>query len=282
MPVVIHCRNRKPSTAGRRRVSARWARLGAGTPWCRHCRRTRPPRPASNAMRTTRSIRRTVAACLPVGRRSEHRYAPTMVEQHGEQLSTREQILVEAILCFAETGYDGTSLNDIAAGCRHPPAEPAAPLPVQGAAVRRGLRTDARRLDHAARRCHRRRSARLRQGRAGPAGGLRLLRRQPVVRPAGSPRSASTAARTSASTWPRRCARSGIAASASSNARWTPARFVRTIPSSCCSRATARCSATSPTRRCSAGLLDVDPLGRDALERRREHIAAFYKVALMP
>ena len=31
-----------------------------------------------------------------------------------------------------------------------------------------------------------------------------------------------------------------------------------------------------------AGLLDVDPLGRDALDRRRDHIAAFYKVALMP
>ena len=164
---------------------------------------------------------------------------------------------------------------------RHPPAEPAAPLPVQGGAVRRGVRAPALGLVRSPRRRGGGRGARLAEGRAGPARRVRVLRRQPGLRPPGPPGGDRRRR-------PPRHRPGGRAAPDVRSRRrlLPPGDGGRRLP-----RAGRRAAPAHRVRRAAElllrrpvprGLLDIDPLDPRALEQRLGHVLAFFQAALVP
>lgn len=205
-----------------------------------------------------------------------------MVEQHvAEQLSTRDQILVEAIACFADTGYDGTSLNDIAAavGIRRQSLLHHFPSKEQlygevfelmlGDWISRladVIGADARGFDKV--------EIVLQAGFdffADNPSYVRLVRREAID---GGAHLGIDLAAVLRPIWDRSVAFFQREMDAGTFRRHDPQQLLLTGYGALLSY-----FSDAPLL---AGLLDVDPLGRAALERRRAHIAEFYKVALMP
>ena len=196
--------------------------------------------------------------------------------------STRELILDEAVACFGSTGYEGTSLNDIAAGVgirrpsllHHFPSKEA----LYGEVFERLLSDWFARLDEAVASDEHG----LGQGRAGAARRIRLLRRQPGLRAPGAPRGDRRREPTSGSTWRRSCARCSTSPSSTSSGRWPPGRSATTIREQLLITGYGALLSYFSDAPFLEGLIAIDPLDPRALERRRDHILAFFHAALVP
>ena len=223
-----------------------------------------------------RVIRPRLARCRQARRRD--RVGEPTVSEHP---STREAILAEALHCFAEQGYDGTSLNDIAAGVgirrpsllHHFPSKEALYLEV----FERSLSDWFVRVETASPAPNW--SAGARSSTSSPAASASS---RPTPTSCGSSGGRpSTAGPTSASTWPPSCGRCSIGASPTSRREMAAGTFRHHDPDQLLLTGYGALLSYFSDAPFLGGLLDADPLAPEVLDARLDHLLTFFRAALV-
>ena len=227
---------------------------------------------AAAPRRLYRRVRRRPGAGRTPGAGNERVYRRPTVSESALPVSRRDEILVAAEELFAQNGFSGTSLNDIAevVGIRRPtllhhfPSKEALYREVFERALTEWYERVQAATDQPT------------QGWDRVDGvitaGLRVLRGQPQLRAHRAP--GVPRGRVPPRHGPRRGPAPDVPAGdgllpTGDGRRSLPGARSRAAPPV---RATARCSATSPTPRSWSGMLGRDPLSDEALAVRLEHV----------
>ena len=210
-----------------------------------------------------------------------HQYCGQMAVSEGTT-PTRETILLEAERCFAEHGFDGTSLNDIAEAVGIRRSSVLHHFPSKDAIYREVFERALAEVDGQGRHRHLEPSAGVAQGRLRP--------HRPVSGSSWSTRSScascavrpSTAGSASGSTSASPCDPCSRRRCSTSTAEMDAGRYRRFDAEQLLLTGYGALLSYFSDLPFIEGLLDRDPLDLDVLEARLEHLRLFFRAALEP